>query len=60
MDRPSSYARSAAPQSLDVGLRLRTGHEPGGHPVAAVRSAGKRKTTLDGHTGERGHRTGSR
>ena len=55
-----SYARSATPQNLGLGLRLRTAHGHGGLMDATVCSAGKRKTTLDGHTGERGPKTGSR
>ena len=54
----TSYARSATPLNLDLDLRLNMGHEHGGLTDATACNAGKRKTTLEGHTGEPEHRGG--
>ena len=39
----NSYAGSATPQNMDLGLRLRTGHEHGGLTDATTCSAAERK-----------------
>jgi hypothetical protein len=41
----SSYTRSATPQKLDLGHRLRTGHEHGGLTDATACSAAKHTAT---------------
>jgi hypothetical protein len=41
----SSYVRLATPQGLDLGLGLRTGHEPGGLTAAAAPIVVERRAT---------------